>query len=129
MFNWFKKRPGPGPDFSHVDSREKVEELHKQGQLEKLYLMPLEFGGVDFPANVVYVPPGITDIKEGIDKNVIAPLVANGTIRHYSATPEYEGKSFVPIAINVKASDPGNFSTSIQVWGSALQRGPLSNNT
>ncbi|MFK2916633.1 hypothetical protein ISS97_05110 [Dyella koreensis] len=128
MFNWFKKRPGSGPDFSHVDSREKAEELYKRGQLEKVCLMPLEFGGADFPPNIVYLPPGISEIKAGIDKNVIAPLAANGTIRHYSATPEYEGRSFIPIAINVKASDPGNFSTTINVWGSALHRNTLSNN-
>ena len=42
MFGLFKKKPN-GPDFSDVDSREKAEELFRQGVLGKAYLMPLEF--------------------------------------------------------------------------------------
>ncbi len=42
------KEPGPpahGPDFSNVDTREKALVMVQKGQLEPLYLMPLEFGG------------------------------------------------------------------------------------
>src|SRR5262245_41627444 len=124
MFGWFKKKPPPpnGPDFSAIDSRAKAEELFQRGELEKLFLMPLEFGGQDNPLNVLFVPIGVAGIKSGIDNNVIRPLVAEGKITQYTATPEYQGKSFIPIAIKIVASDPGQFSTTIKIWGEALGR-------
>jgi len=122
--SWFKKRSAPqsGPDFSHVDSLAKASELLGQGKLEKLHLMPPEFGGEDIPQNVVYVPVGIAAVKAGIDRDVIGPLVAEGKVTKYAATPEYQGKGFVPIAVNVVASSPGDFSTTISIWGEALAR-------
>ena len=125
MFGWFKKKsPQPnGPDFSGIDSREKAEELFRRGDLEKLFLMPLEFGGQDIPVNTLYVPVGLAEVKVGIDNNVIGPLAAEGKITKYSATPEYQGNSFIPIAIKIVASDPGEFVTTINIWGEALARG------
>jgi len=122
MFNWFKKQsPVPeGPDFSDMNSREKAEARVQRGQLEKLFLLPAEFGGTDDPRNVVYVPRGFVAIKAGIDINIIKPLVSEGKITKYEATPEHEGKSFVPIAIKIVASDPGSFTTNINIWGKAL---------
>src|SRR5262245_39881278 len=124
MFGWSKtKQPsGDGPDFSAIDSQAKAEELFRRGELEKLFLMPREFGGQDIAENVLYVPIGLADIKSGIDNNVIAPLVAEGKVSQYTATPEYQGKSFIPIAINIVASDPAEFSTTIRIWGVALSR-------
>lgn len=124
MFGWLKKKSPPphGPDFSAIDSREKAEALFRRGELEKLFLMPLEFGGDDDPHNTVFVPVGIAAVKEGIDQNVIAPLVEEGTVSRYTATPEYQGRSFIPIAIRVEASDPGQFSATIDIWGDALAR-------
>jgi hypothetical protein len=124
MFGWFKKKSPPphGPDFSAIDSREKAEALFRRGELEKLYLMPLDFGGTDDPHNVLYVPVGIAAIKDEIDANVIAPLAEEGTITQYRAVPEYQGRSFIPIAIQVVASDPGQFSSTINIWGDALTR-------
>jgi hypothetical protein len=124
MFGWIKKKPPKpnGPDFSWIDSREKAEELFQRGDLEKLFLMPLEFGGLDGPLNTLYVPIGVASIKWGIDNNVIGPLVATGKITHYKACPEYQGKSFIPIAIKIVASDPGDFTTTINIWGEALSR-------
>lgn len=110
----------PGPDFSGIDSREKAEELFRQGELEKLFLMPLEFGGTDNPLNTLYVPIGLADVKAGIDMNIIAPLAAEGKISKYTATPKYQGNSFIPIAIEVVASDPGKFRSTIAIWGDAL---------
>lgn len=52
--------------------------------------------------------------------NIVMPLVQAGKARHYNAIPEYEGKSFVPIAIKVTASDPGDFTYKIKIWGAAL---------
>ena len=124
MFAWFKKKSPPpnGPDFSQIDSQAKAEELFRRGDLEKLFLMPLEFGGEDIPVNTLYVPVGVADIKAGIDNNVIGPLAVEGKITKYTATPEYQGESFIPIAIKIVASDPGEFSTTINIWGEALTR-------
>lgn len=124
MFGWFKKKSHQpnGPDFSEIDSQAKAEELFRGGDLEKLYLMPLEFGGQDIPVNILYVPIGLAAIKTGIDNNVIGPLADEGRITKYTATPEYQGKSFIPIAIKIVASDPGEFSTTINIWGEALTR-------
>ena len=125
MFGWFKKKePAPpnGPDFSAIDSRARAEEAFRRGELAKLFLMPLEFGGADIPQNTVYVPAWVPPIKEGIDDNVIRPLVEEGKITRYSAVPEYQGRSFIPTAIKIVASDPGEFSSTINIWGDALAR-------
>lgn len=114
--------PISGPDFSQVDSQAKAETLFQEGKLEKLYLMPLEFGGVEIPQNIVYVPIGVANIKSGIDNNTVRPLVEAGKVSQYTATPAYEGSSFIPSAITIVASDPGSFTTTINIWGAALSR-------
>ena len=111
-----------GPDFSAVDSQTKAEELLQRGALEKLFLLPLEFGGKDIPANVLYVPLGFAATKSGIDNNVIRPLIADGKVTQYQAAPEYQGRSFVPIAIRITAWNPGRFAATINIWGKALGR-------
>src|SRR5262245_28652488 len=124
VFGWRKKKSpaANGPDVSDIDSQKKAEELFRRGDLEKLFLMPLEFGGADIPQNRLYVPVGMAAIKSGIDNNVIAPLVSAGKVTQYTATPEYQGESFIPIAIKIVASDPGEFSATINIWGEALGR-------
>lgn len=117
-----RKKPN-GPDFSAVDSREKAEALLRRGELEKLYLLPPEFGGADVPENTLFVPVGIGEVKRRIDNDVVARLVADGQVTNYAATPEYSGRSFIPIAITVVASNPGSFTTAINIWGEALNRG------
>jgi hypothetical protein len=109
-----------GPDFSHVDSRAKAEALFDEGTLEKLYMMPLEYGGEDIPLNVLYVPIGVAAIKSGIDLNTIGPLAEAGTVSEYKAEPRYQGNSFVPSAIKITAWNPGQFSATINIWGEAL---------
>jgi hypothetical protein len=124
MFGLFKDKParGKGPDFSSVDSRSKAEKMCRQGDLEELFLIPPEFGGEDVPENVLYVPVGVAAIKSGIDINIIGPLVSEGKISQYNAEPDYQGESFVPTAIKITAWDPGQFSTTINIWGEALAR-------
>ncbi len=124
MFGRFKRKSSPpsGPDFSGIDSQVKAEELFRRGDLEKLFLMPQEFGGEDNPLNTLYVPVGVAAIKSGIDNNVIGPLAAEGKVTKYTATPEYQGNSFIPIAIKIVVSEPGEFSTTINIWGEALGR-------
>ncbi len=110
-----------GPDFSAVDSQAKVEQMFRRGELEKLFLMPLEFGGPDIPPNCVYVPIGFAQVKSDLDNNVMAPLFEAGKVTQYSASPEYQGKSFIPSRIKVVASDPQQFTSIINIWGDALQ--------
>lgn len=109
-----------GPDFSGVTSQAQAEALARDGVLEAVYLLPIEFGGQDIPQNVIFAPVGTGDIKRDIDHTVIRPLVADGTITRYAANPSYDGDSFVPISITIVASDPGSFTTTINIWGSAL---------
>jgi hypothetical protein len=97
----------PGPDFSQVNSVKKAEELARRGEVQRLLLVPSEFGGKEVPENVVYVPAGFRSVKEQIDRNIIMPLVAEGKITRYRALPEYQGDSFIPIAIKIEASDLG----------------------
>src|SRR5262245_32520590 len=100
MFGWPKKKPSSpnGPDFSAIDSQEKAEQLFRQGEVEKLFLLPLEFGGQDIPDNYLFVPVGVAGVKEGVDNNIVRPLIEDGTITQYRATPEYQGASFIPSA-------------------------------
>ncbi len=124
MFVWSKRKlpHTNGPDYSTVDWQAKAAELFGRGELEKLFLMPLGLGGEDSPLNTLYVPVGVADIKAGIDSNVIGPLVADGKVTEYTASPEYQGDSFIPIAIKIVASNPGRFATTINIWGEALSR-------
>ena len=120
MRNLFARRgggEGSGPDFSHVDSREKAERLVSRGELALLHLVPPEFGGTDDPRNLVYVPPFAVELKQRTDANVIAPLVREGRVCSYAATPRYDGASFVPASIEIRASDPGDLTTSLRIWG------------
>jgi len=124
MFGRSKKKSSrqPGPDFSDGDSLKTAAAMFRKGKLERMHLIPLEFGGPDDENNVVYVPLGLSDVKRGIDVNVIGPLVEAGKVSQYQAEPEYQGKSFVPIAIKITASEPGEFITTINIWGEALDR-------
>jgi hypothetical protein len=106
-----------GPDFSTVD-RAAAEQMYRAGQLEPMYLLPPIFGGADIPENVVFVPVGLAAAKAGFDENVIAPLVREGRVDQYAATPRYEGRSFIPIAVDVVA---GPVRQTINIWGSALE--------
>ena len=69
MLGRFRKTPPPadGPDFSAIDSQAKADKAVRRGELEKLLLMPPEFGGEEIPPNTVYVPVGVAAIKQGID--------------------------------------------------------------
>jgi len=123
MMDWLKKESSVpnGPDFGDIDSESKAVTRMRAGELERLFLLPLEFGGTDVRGNVVYVPLGIAAIKANIDRNIIGPLVAEGKITEYHSTPEYQGRSFVPTAIKIVASTPGSFTTMIRIWGRALE--------
>jgi hypothetical protein len=124
MLSWLKRRGSlnAGPDYRHVDSRGKAEDLWRRGELRKLLLLPVEFGGQDFPPNVVYVPPLVVELKTRIDLNTIISLAQKGQVSRYAATPEYEGKSFIPSLIRITATDPGRFEATVAIWGKAVQQ-------
>lgn len=117
--------PTIGPDFSDIHDLIKARRMMSEGTLEKVFLMPLEFGGRDTPANTLYVPVGIAQIKRNIDINQIGPLVEDGEISEYTAEPEYRGCSFVPMAIKIHAWGTRQFTTQINIWGEALERETL----
>ena len=125
MFGWLKGRKvmEESPDYSGIDNMRKVGQLVDEGHLVKLHLLPLEFGGTDVPDNCIYVPPFVVEIKQRADRNIIMPLVEKGVVTRYIATPKYQGGSFVPCAIDIKALDPGNFNEIICIWGEGLSYG------
>ena len=112
----------PGPDFSDVDSMEKAKKLVADGKLDKLYLLPIEFGGKDIPANTLYIPVGLAKVKAHIDINIIGNLVKSGAVTQYSAEPEYSGHSVIPTRIRIRAWNPRKFKTRIDIWGDALRK-------
>ena len=133
MPDFLKRRPpspgdaepgGPGPDFSGIRSRDQAESAAIAGTLEPLYLLPPELGGTDDPRNVLYVPIGVADAKRRIDLDVVAPLVEDGSVTQYRCHPEYQGDSFVPIALSIRAWEPREFTATIDIWGTALPRRP-----
>ena len=107
------------PDFSTIDSKEKAEELFKQGVLEKCFLIPLNFGGTETPKNTVYVPVGIANVKQGVDDNEIRPLIAAGKAKRYTTKFTYHNdRTVIPTTITIAVSDPSEeISKTIHVWG------------
>ena len=124
MFGWFKKdgAPAVGPDFRSVDSPAKAAEFVRIGQLQRILLLPAEFGGEDIAPNCVFVPAWAAEKKAEVDNNIVRKLVSEGKVSRYRASPVYQGKSFVPGAITIVASDPGDFSMTINIWGNALEK-------
>jgi hypothetical protein len=118
---WKKAAPA-GPDFSAVDSMEKARTLFERGELEKLLLTPPGLGGQDLPANVVFVPLGLAEVKAGFDKNVVGPLVAERLVDRYAATPRYHGTSCIPVAIEVVAQGRREVRGTIGIWGPGLAK-------
>ncbi|MEP3889730.1 MAG: hypothetical protein ABJN69_04635 [Hellea sp.] len=106
------------PDFSHIDSMEKAEALHKKGELEKILLFPTEFGGDDNPANAVFVPVGISAAKNSITQALIG-MVEDGSIDKLDVSVDYKGNSFIPSKIFMKATHStksGQFNPTVEVW-------------
>lgn len=110
-----------GPDFSDVNSQAKALDLFQKGKLEKLFLLPPEFGGEDRPENVVFVPVGIAAVKASTDINVVGKLAAEGKVTRYSAKPKYAGDSFIPTSVEITATDPGSFTYVLAIWGEGLK--------
>ncbi len=115
MLNWFKKT-NAGPDFSALDSREKVQAAAADGRLVPMLLMPAEFGGPAEGMNVVFVPEWAAEQKQRIDLGTVMSLAQQGKFTKYAAKPRYKGSSFVPSSVVIRAHDPGDFTATVEIW-------------
>jgi hypothetical protein len=111
-----RRREEPRADFSSVDSIEKARQLCDEGMLEQIQLVPSDYGGVDIPMNMLYVPVGVGKFKQQVDEKMVGDLIEKGAVSEYAVDPEYAGTSVVPIALTVRAWNPGEFSTRIDIW-------------
>ncbi|WP_233131802.1 hypothetical protein [Robiginitalea sediminis] len=102
-------------DYSAVDSREKAIALYEKGELSKIYLMPLEFGGDDKPVNTLYVPAFVHEFKTRVDKR-IEDLLDAGDNLSFTAEPEYKGNSFVPSRLVIMVTGDTEFTEAIDIW-------------
>ena len=103
--------------FESVNTMEKAWQMNREGVLERMYLMPLMFGGSEKADNYVLVPQGVNALKEDID-GMIADLVEQGEITGYRASLEYKKKSVVPSKVIIHATKDGNerFTETINIW-------------
>jgi hypothetical protein len=118
LFGSVSKTPQNAPDFSAIDSVDKAASLAQQGQLEKIHLFPVEFGGENIPQNIAYVPVGLAQVKAHFD-GTVAKMLEQGNVTQYSANPEWKGRSFVPARINIRAWHPersGEFNYTMEIW-------------
>ena len=114
MFDKFKKKEKL--DFDSIDTLEKAEKEFQKGNLEKLYLLPLMFGGEDEIHNTIYVPIGINAAKEKVD-NHIADLLDQGKTQSYNCNLEYKDKSIIPSKLIITTGKDGKevFKTTIEI--------------
>ncbi|WP_040951448.1 hypothetical protein [Gorillibacterium massiliense] len=116
MFNWFRKNDkSKSPDFSTIESIDSAIGQYKNGNLAKMYLFPLEFGGVDDASNVLYAPHFAVDMKQSFDR-IVMKLLEDGFKIKYSGTPNYKGNSFVPSSLVLKVSGDRTFEEIINIW-------------
>ncbi|MBW4684284.1 MAG: hypothetical protein KME40_04130 [Komarekiella atlantica HA4396-MV6] len=97
-----------------VNSREAAVAAYQAGELEKVYLFPIEFGGNDAEINVIYVSSPAAAEKKAFDAEV-GRLAKQGKINSYEACPEYDDQSFIPSRIVVKASGEQSIQKIIEI--------------
>ena len=120
LFDIFKKKQGDEQnqsvlDFSTIDSNEKAQALFAKGQLVKLYLMPLDFGGQDSSINTLFVPESANNQKNNFDSK-IANMLESGIQIQYSAGPEYKGSSFIPSKLIINITGDKIITELIDIW-------------
>jgi hypothetical protein len=103
------------PDYSHIDSQDKAQQLCVQKKLVKLHLMPLDWGGEDVALNTIYVPDFVLEQKARID-GMIEEMLEAGHNLSYAASPEYKGNSFVASKLVIKASGDREMEVTIEIW-------------
>ena len=102
-------------DFNTIDSNEKAMSLFQQDKLAKIYLMPLEFGGVDGPQNTLYTPAFAALFKSRFDA-MIEDLLREGKELSYTASPKYKGTSFIPSSLTISVTGEAEFTETIDIW-------------
>jgi hypothetical protein len=103
------------PDYSHIDSKEKAEQLYARKELVKLHLLPLDWGGEDAALNTIYVPEFAFEQKCTIDA-MIEELLEAGYNLSYTASPEYKGNSFIASKLLIKVRGDRELDASIEIW-------------
>ncbi len=94
---------------------EELQNLLNQGLVEPVLLFPAEFGGIDIPSNVTWLPPNCIREKQEFDAAVLRE-VQRGKGINYTATPSYDGYSLVPSRLSLAAyGDDINLSREIDV--------------
>ncbi len=117
LISYVKRKIRNGPDFSTVNSAEKVETLVDKGELAPVYLMPLRFEGEETERNRLFVPPSVAELKDQYD-DVVEQLYQQKKISSYTCVPRYRGKSFVPSKLIIMAGKDGMivFEETINIW-------------
>jgi hypothetical protein len=84
-------------------ARRELTSLLNRGLVERVLLVPPEFGGPDEPWNVTYLPPAAAARKRRFDARVVG-RAARGAAVAYSAIPEYgDDGGFVPARLRLNA--------------------------
>jgi len=83
-------------------AREELDSLLASGLVEKVLMLPAEFGGTDDPRNITYLPPALAERKRAFDAEVRRRVEA-GEDMDFKVTPEYDGDSFVPARLHMEA--------------------------
>jgi hypothetical protein len=91
------------PSHSDIENAKRaLAKLRALGEVEEVLLLPAILGGERNVQNIVYLPPSAAAEKAIIDAE-IAEQVRRGEIVDYDATPEYEGITFIPRRLRIRA--------------------------
>lgn len=99
-----------------INSQQAALSAYQSGELEKLFLFPIELGGEDIAPNIVYVPAPVVLEKQAFDQAVLK-LLEQGKVNTYTATPQYDDDSFIPSRIAVKATGEESIESVIDLTG------------
>lgn len=102
-------------DYLSIDSNEKAQALFAKKELVKVYLMPLEFGGMDSPMNILFVPASVHEHKKTFDAS-IGKLLESGLSLGYAVDPEYKGSSFIPSKLTIQVTGDKIITETIEIW-------------
>ena len=83
-------------------TREERDSLIARGLIEKVLMLPAEFGGTDDPRNLVYLPINLVSQKRAFDAEVMR-RIQNGEDLQYAVTPNYDNDSVVPGRLHMEA--------------------------
>ncbi|HSG33183.1 MAG TPA: hypothetical protein VLA37_01515 [Sphingomonadaceae bacterium] len=106
------------PDFSSVTGEEDVATLVEAGELVRVMMVPLAFGGTDSALNTAYLPPQAAAEWQLIEETMVE-LAETGIMQSFELLPEYRGESLVPTRLVVHANhlDQGEpFDLTVEVW-------------